>query len=300
MSESGNSMRLSRGKVWLHLTAGEAMGRPLAEWAYRTPRFPRGIKRSDLAQAPEIACETMIVWFLTNHTPAKGPYFGFAETSLSQHVGAFNTSTFNTTPFNGGIEIAGFDQAPFFNGGTAADMLRTEFGGIVEQPLLTEVADLFEGLWEVLPADPLIDLENQSPAQRSATIVAALDDFADVVRTMARPPGGIGHNGPPEDDASLSEDDQLLVLKANADARLAVMSSNYDAVEVAWAAAKPVFDRVGAAINRHVKTFCNKFATTAGINMALIATGYIGELLGFWSKAQGITAMLDLAKIILH
>jgi hypothetical protein len=37
MSESGNSMRLSRGKVWLHLTAGEAMGRPLAEWAYRTP-----------------------------------------------------------------------------------------------------------------------------------------------------------------------------------------------------------------------------------------------------------------------
>jgi hypothetical protein len=71
MSEPGNDMRPSRGKVWLRLTAGEAMGRPLAEWAYRTPRFPSGIKRSDLTQAPEIGRETIIVWFLTNHIPAK-------------------------------------------------------------------------------------------------------------------------------------------------------------------------------------------------------------------------------------
>jgi hypothetical protein len=300
MSESGNTMRPSRGKVWLHLTAGEAVGRPLAEWAYRTPRFPRGIKRSDLTQSPEIARETIIVWFLANHTPAKGPYFGFAETNRSRPIGALNTAALNTMPLNGSIEIAGFNQAPLFNGGTAADLMRAEFGGTVEQSLLTEVADLFEGLWEMLPADPLVDLKNQIPTQRSATIAAALDDLADAVRNITRPPGGIGHNGPPEDDASISEDDQRLVLKASADARLAVMSSDYSAAEVAWEAAKPVFDRIGSAIGRHVDTFFDKFAATAGIIMALIATGYIGELLGLWNKAQGITEMLDLAKQFLH
>jgi hypothetical protein len=300
MSEPGNDMRPSRGKVWLRLTAGEAMGRPLAEWAYRTPRFPSGIKRSDLTQAPEIGRETIIVWFLTNHIPAKGPYFGFGETIKSRPVGALDTTALDTTPLNGSIEIAGFSQAPFFNGGAAADLLRAEFGGIVEQSPPTEITDLFEGLWEVLPADPLVDLETQTPAQRSATIAGALDDFADAGRKMARPPGGIGHNGPPEDSTTLSEDDQRLVLKASADARLAVTSSNYSAAEVAWGAAKPVFDRIASAIGRHVDTFLNKFAATAGISMALIATGYVGELLGLWNKVQAVTAMLSLAKQLMH
>jgi hypothetical protein len=73
MSDSSTAMRPSRGKVWLPLTAGEPLGRPLAEWCYRTPRFPRGIEGGDLMDVPpEIQRDTTIVWFLANHVPAAG------------------------------------------------------------------------------------------------------------------------------------------------------------------------------------------------------------------------------------
>lgn len=131
MSESSTAMRPSRGKVWRHLRAGDAAGRPLAEWGYRTPRFPQGVKRSDLAGVtPKIRRETMIVWFLANHVPAKGPYFGFAQARGAHPTGELNTAEFNELPLNGSVEIIGFDQGRFFSGGTAADLLKAEFGNV--------------------------------------------------------------------------------------------------------------------------------------------------------------------------
>lgn len=301
MSESRSVMRPSRGKVWLHMTAGDAIGGPLAEWGYRTPRFPQGIKRSNLTEvAPEFQRETMIVWFLANHAPAKGPYFGFAEVSSAHRTDTLNTTALNGLPLNDSIETSGFDQGRFFNGGTSADLMEAEFGDIVEEPLLTEAAGLFEGLWEVLPAEPLFDLESQTPAQRSATIVAALDDLTEVVRKLAPQHGGIGHNGPPEDSPPITEDDRRTVLKASTDARLAVLSSDYPTAGLAWEAAKPLFDKIASAVGRHIDTYCNKFSATFGVTTALIATGYIGSLLGLWNKAQAITAMLELAKHLLR
>src|SRR5690348_6546088 len=71
--------RPSRGKVWLALAAGESLPRPLAEWGYRTPRFPKGLKRTDLErQSEDIQRETMVMWFLANHAPTEGPFFGLA------------------------------------------------------------------------------------------------------------------------------------------------------------------------------------------------------------------------------
>jgi|GEM_PF-4667767 len=294
-------MRPSRGKVWLHLTAGEAVGRPLAEWGYRTPRFPQGIKGSDLVEVtPKIRREIMIVWFLANHVPAKGPYFGFAEASPAYRTGALNTAAPNEFPLNGSVEIAGIGQGRFFDGGTAAHLLKVEFGNVVEELLLTEVAGLFEGLWEVLPAEPLLDLKNQTPAQRSATIAVALDELTEAVRRLAPQHGGIGHNGPPKDGPTITEDDQRVVLKASADAQLAVLSSDYSAAGLAWETAKPVFDKVATAVVRHVDAYCNKFIATLGVTTALMATGYIGSLLGLWNKAQAIAAMLELAKHLLQ
>ena len=80
MPDPISARRAARGKVVLHLTTDEPVGRSLWEWGYRTPRFPRGIKRSDLSSSePGVQRETMVAWFLANHVPAVGPYFGFAE-----------------------------------------------------------------------------------------------------------------------------------------------------------------------------------------------------------------------------
>jgi hypothetical protein len=104
MSDSGSALRLSPGKVWLPLTADEAPDRPLAEWGYRTPRFPNGIKGGDLVEAtPDIQRETMIVWFLTNNVPASGPYFGFAEATSTRTIGPRNTYPPNTMQLNQGV-----------------------------------------------------------------------------------------------------------------------------------------------------------------------------------------------------
>lgn len=301
MSESSTAMRPSRGKVWLPMIAGETLGRPLAEWGYQTPRFPQGIKGGDLGEvASEIQRETMIVWFLANHIPAKGPYFGFSGPDRTTGGGALNTAALNELPLNGSVEVAGFNQGRWFNGGTAADLLKAEFGNLVEAPPIAEVARLFPDLWEMLPPEPLVDLENQTPAERSATIAATLDELAGAVRTLAPQHGGMGHNGPPEDGPSMTEDEQRVVLKATENARLAVLSSDYSAANAAWEAARPVFEKIGSAVGRHVDTYCNKFTATLGVTTALMTTGYIGSWLGLWNKAQAITAMLELAKHLLH
>lgn len=301
MSESSAVMRPSRGKVWLHLAAGEPMGRPLAEWGYRTPRFPKGIKESDFVEsAAEIQRETMIVWFLANHAPAKGPYFGFAEAGPTSRIGALNTAALNEIPINGSLEIAGWDQGRFFSGGTSRDLLKAEFGNIVEDAVLTEVAKLFPNLWEVRSPEPPVDLGNQTPEQLSATIAAALDELADLVRKLAPQHGGMGHNGPPDDGRPITEDEQRIVLKASEDARVAVLSSDYSTASAAWETAGPAFEKIASAISRHVDTYCNKFVATLGVTTALMATGCIGEWLGLWHRAQAITAMLELARHLLH
>ena len=301
MSESNAAKRLSRGKVWLPLVAGEALGRPLAELGYRTPRFPTGIKGGDLGEiTPEIRRETIIIWFLANHVPAKGPYFGFRGPERTTNAGALNTAALNGLSLNDSVEVTGFNQGRWFMGGTAADLLKAEFDDLVEQQLISEVAGLFPGPWELLAPEPLADLEDQTPVERSATIAAALDQLAEAVCKLAPPHGGMGHNGPPENGFAITEDDQRIVLTASADAKLAVLSSDYSAAGIAWEAARPVLNRIAAGISRHVDTYCGKFAATLGVTTALMAAGYLGSLLGLWNKAQAITAMLDLAKHFLH
>ncbi len=297
MSEPGSTTHVSRGKVWLHMVAGEAVGRPLAEWGYRTPRFPQGIKGSALSDAAsEVQRETMVVWFLANHVPATEPYFGFGETQPTRRVGAFNTTALNTTPLNGNIEIADLGQAPFFSGGRSPDLLKAEFSECLPEPTILEVAELFEGLWERRPPEPLIDFERNTPEERAATLVAILDELTDTAHKMLPTHGGIGHNGPPP----MTEDERRIVLQVSAETKLAVLSSDYDAAHLAWESLSPIVKRIGSSITKQVDKYCTKFTSTLAVTSALMATGYIGYELGFWNKAQAISTMLEIAKHLTH
>ena len=159
MSDSPTAVRISRGKVWRRFVAGEAFGRPFAEWAYRTPRYPQGIKGSDLTSAtPEIQRETMVVWFRADYVPATGPYFGFSGPTPPQIIGPLGTVPLGSGPPIGGIEIVGFGQGPFFNDGRALDLFKREFAECVSEPVILEVAELFDGLWQRMPSEPLLPL----------------------------------------------------------------------------------------------------------------------------------------------
>jgi len=294
MPNPNSATRLSRTKIYLPLRTGDPVGRSLREWAYMTPRFPKGIKGSNLLSASlEVQRETMIVWFLANHVPAEGKFFGFAGAAP---IRALNTSPLNTTPFNGGIEIVGFDQGPFFTGGTPIDLLKAEFKEFVQEPALLEVAGLFEGLWQSLPGDTYHDIEKQTHEDRVASLVAALDDFSHAVRKLPPEHGGIGHNRPPEDVPTITENEKEIVLRATAETRISVLSSDYPAASLAWEAISPIVQRIGNGVAKQVENLCTKFTNTLGATGALIAAGYITHALGIWTKAEAISAMLELAK----
>ena len=297
MSDSSSTVQVSRGKVWLHMVAGEAVDRPLAEWAYRTPQFPRGIKVSDLSSATlEVQRETMVVWFLAKHVLATGPYFGFSGPTPKRTIGPLNTAPLNSIALNQSIEIVGFNQGPFFNGGQSLDLLKAEFSEFMPEPVILEVAGLFEGLWERNPPEPAVDFDRQTPDERSAALVTSLDELTETVHKMLPTHGGIGHNGPPP----ITEDEKRIVLRATAEARLAVLSSDYDAAHLAWESISPIVKKIGNSIAKQIENYCTKFTSTLAVTSALMVTSYIGYELGFWNKAQAIATMLEIAKHLPH
>jgi hypothetical protein len=297
MSDSSSAVRISRGKVLLHLVTGEPLGRPFWEWAYRTPRFPLGIKGSDLADTTsEIQRETMVVWFLANHHLATGAYFGFSGPTPTQTIGPLNTYPPNSMQLNQSIEVAGFGQGPFFSGGRAPDLLKSEFAEFVPEPVILEVAGLFEGLWQRVSPEPFIDFEKQAPEERITTLVVILDELTETVHKMVPAHGGLGHNGPPP----ITEDEKRIILRATAETRLAVLSADYGAAHLAWESISPIVKRFGNSIAKQIENFCTKFISTFAVASALTATGYIGYELGFWQKAEAFSAMLEIAEHFPH
>jgi hypothetical protein len=85
LSDNSPQRRRTRATVIIPLRLGATLGDAFWETAYVSPRFPVGIKGSDLANADiAIQGETMAIWFLANFVPATGTYFGFAEAQLSR------------------------------------------------------------------------------------------------------------------------------------------------------------------------------------------------------------------------
>jgi hypothetical protein len=223
------------------MDTNEALGRPLAEWAYRTPQFPRGIKGSDILYAtPKIQRETMVTWFLANHLLANGPYFGFSVPGPKRTIGPLNTFPLNSMALNESIEVVGFGQGPFFNGGQSFDLLKAEFSEFVPEPVILEIAGLFEGLWERRLPEPIVNFEKQTPEETIAALIAGLDELIETVQKMLPMHGGIGHNGPPP----ITEDEKRIVLRATAETRLAALSSDYDAAHLAWETISPIIKKL--------------------------------------------------------
>jgi hypothetical protein len=172
---------LPRGVVWRPFTAGSPVGRPLAERAYITPRYPDGISESDLLLAPaEVQAETAEIWFLSNYQPA----------------------TLSGAPLGLGGYIPSAARTP-------AETLRNEFGSPLEIAfnILAGRASLASAFWEPMPDQPpslaaddgqtLLTLPNVQDELRER-----IDHLERIIEELGAARGGVGHNqGPPLLDA---------------------------------------------------------------------------------------------------
>lgn len=264
MSDQSPAKRPTRATVFAPLRFGESFGKAFAEIAYLTPRFPAGIKGSDLAGVDEaIQRETMAVWYLANFVPATGTYFGFAEAQPTPGSAVLNTSPLNAFALNSFPRVAGFGQGTWFSGGRAPELLRAEFRENVTADAVSAVATVFEGLWEWKPEEPATTFSTSEDVR--AAITGALDAFEARFKAMTTPEhGGMGHNGPPEDEPVTSEE-KVVVLRAVSDLRMAVSSGSGQSILAAvWTGTAAITTKLGGWVLKQVDAFVNSFMPAAG------------------------------------
>jgi hypothetical protein len=255
-----------------------------------TPRFPNGITFADLRSRPTaIQKETMAAWFLTMHVPATGPYFGFSGPGQGSAV--LNTSAPGTFAPNQGPRIAGFGQAPFFNGGRAPELLTERFRQAVSSSVIAEVADIFDGLWERRTDQPEV---LSAEADIRSAILSRLDRLEAEIGKLKPEHGGLGHNGPPEDELPITLEEQATTLRAIADMRMAVSSgADYSVIDTAWNGIWDVTKRIGAWALKQTKIFVEGFVDEGGKAMGKKLPYLIPTGLGVWHFGEMIQHFVE-------
>jgi hypothetical protein len=263
LSDQPPPKRPTRATVYAPFLLGESLGKPFWETAYLTPRFPAGIKGSDLVQADEaIQRETMAVWYLANVVPATGTYFGFAGPQPEQGSALLNTSRLNTFTLNSIPRVGNFGHGTFFDGGRAPELLRAEFGDNVTVDAISAVATVFEGLWEWKQEQPVPTYATGEDLRTA--IAKALDAYEAQFRAMVPEHGGLGHNEPPDDEPVTAEE-KMVVLKAVSNLRMAVSSgSDVSVLEAVWSGAAGIAAKLGSWMLNQIGTFFDTFTPAAG------------------------------------
>lgn len=251
----------------------------------RTPRFPTGVTVGGLrTQSIPVQKETMVTWFLAHHTPATGLYFGFGEANPTPSSSAPSTSPPDSLALNQEPRIGGFDQGAWFNGGRAPALLKKTFEAGVGPAPIEDVASMFDGLWELKPSEPVMP---ELPADITSELaLTALDDLAAEVQKRAPEHGGIGHNGPPDDGATLTPSDRVIILRATQDAKLALLSKDQPGIQAALDVLAPLVIKLGNGILDQLNNMFTKFTGTIGVAGAVLLIGWVGDEIGIWNKAQ--------------
>ena len=235
---------------------------PPALKVIRTPRFPDGITVGGLRTQPiSVQKETMAFWFLAHHTAATGIYFGFGE--ATPEAGVLDVSKLGNFTLDRGPRIGGFDEGTWFNGGRAPELLKKIFEAGAGPAPIEEVADMFGGLWEVKQLEESVTTYATAEDIRAA-IAVALDSFEARFQALTPEHGGMGHNGPPEDEPVTFEE-KVTVLKAVSDMRLAVSSGDDPSVlDAVWSGVSAIAAKLGNWALKQVDTFFTNFTPAAG------------------------------------
>ena len=273
------------------LRAGDAVGRPLTETAYVTPRSPDGIRASELRAADRrVQRETMAFWFLSNFRPATETYFGFAEQVPTIESGTLDISTVGGVPLGPPARIGGFDQGTWFTGGRAPDLLRSEFSELVPAEALADASSVFGGLWEQIP--PRVSPSQSATREElHALLDGALQASETLLRALAPEHGGMGHNDPT--GGPLSRDEIAVTLQAVVDMRLAMPLSDTDpsVLDVAWSGISGVFEKFGRWAQEQLGVFFDNFTPAAGKAIGEAAPTIVAGVL-LWHAGMSVHEIL--------
>ncbi|SIQ31988.1 hypothetical protein [Acidiphilium rubrum] len=236
----------TQGVIIAPLTVGEAVGKPLGEPAHITPRFPRGIKDSDLRQAGgAIQRETAIWWFILNLEPY----------DHSRAAARFGESRFGD-PFNRAAV-------------QAERILHQEFGSVLPDAMIEELGVILAGDWMWKSPPMQLPLAPPSTAAEAITaIVPVLESLAAAVHDLAPPAahGRIGHNGPP-DECAITEQDREEVLEKIKEAKEAAQSNEAEAASklaTLWRQIKEKLDGLGQWTLDRINDFTSEASKEAG------------------------------------
>jgi len=260
---------------------GEPMGRPFAEWAYVTPRYPEGLTATELSTSTQdLQRETGIIWFLSNLRPynlAGGPWLHFDAPGKGWNQGYWAPSPLKAAP-----------------------ILRQEFGQVLGPEVIAGLADSLQGDWMwVERGAAVFAVSSDVPQDRDEVvsgILARLDGIEAALNALAPAHGSIGHNRPPE-DLPLAEEDREAGLAAVATIREAAANAFrviLPAVKAAIDRLSKIMDHAGRFLLAQASTFCTAAATAAGAAEGAALQPeihhYAAEL---WHNCQHLFALLE-------
>ena len=175
----------NRGKFWLSLTSGEAVGQPLAEWAYVTPDHPRGLKVSDLASSNHTTQRsTCRFWFVLNYEP-------YDLSKIGGPWGGYGTQ----------VPVR-YAPAPL----TSLHLLTEEFGQVLERSTIEAVSSELHGQWmDRLDAGPELSTLSADGLRRELSqvlgrLIVALEEIP-----ASGVHGEVGHNQPEDSPFTVAE-----------------------------------------------------------------------------------------------
>lgn len=266
----GNNQLAVRAKVRRQLRAGSAIGQPLAEWAYTSPRFPNGYTLSDPEwSSPSIQQELVAFWFLANFEP-------FQIKNWSEYF-AFGRTPFGTAPL-----------AP--SSDTSERIITSEFGKAINPAVLKILADTFQGHWTYR-----IERAIAATGNAQEQIISRLDAIIDALEALTSLEGGIGHNsgmtGPLDDIERTNLITSIKIAKKD-------LSTNADliAFEQIWAVISPCLEGFGKWLVARINDFATSYVKSAGESLGkytphLILAAYVGTTV--WNKWAEIQRLLE-------
>lgn len=209
MTFSGNYRPLGkilRGIESAYFTAGNPVEKPLVEKKYITPKFPEGIRQSDLTKANFLdQRQTALCWFLLNLEPYD------SQTATAKYGNAHFGDPYKRPSLN------------------ASDILDEEFSGTLAPDALNAVVAALPGPWMWKISRPNQALDNTVIDDMSKRLIPMLDALADQITQLKRTNlhGRIGHNNP-EEISPLSEEDKDKLLEHIETAKEAAQSTDKD------------------------------------------------------------------------
>lgn len=274
--------KISGGTESAYSTASNPVEKPLVEKKYITPKFPEGIRQSDLTKANFLdQRQTALCWFLLNLEPYD------SQTATAKYGNAHFGDPYKRPSLN------------------ASDILDEEFSGTLAPDALNAVVAALPGPWMWKISRPNQALDNTVIDDMSKRLIPMLDALADQITQLKRTNlhGRIGHNNP-EEISPLSEEDKDKLLEHIETAKEAAQSTDKDSSSklessLKWISKK--LAKIGGWSLKQIDNFVSEATSAAGKSFGKLVVPLVGaKTLGLHLSIAYYAAEINRALELIH